>query len=220
MRSLIFSVLTFSFLSSSIAHGQNFTFSPSSEVYTSLEPNQYVDTQVNIDPNSTDTYDMSWRMVGNTCPATWDVVLCDWSECYTYLPNNGDMDPIYDGQTGLIKLTVNPFETPGSGYIRFWIFPTGNMNDHVDLYFYFETTLTVLPLIGDNQPQITYSSQSKQVNLINCEPGNYFLISGNGQVVDQFFCSSLRFSFPLGALPTGIYFLTDRKRAGLKLIVQ
>ena len=104
MRLLNFGLLACFCLFASIASGQNFTFSPSNEVLTDLNLNEYRDTQVNIDPNTDQTFAMSWRMVGNTCPESWDIVLCDWSECYTYLPNNGDMDPINQGQQRVVVM--------------------------------------------------------------------------------------------------------------------
>lgn len=219
MRGLIFPlIVSFLFLCPS-AQGQNFTFSPSNEVYTSLNLNEYRDTQVNIDPNTDQTYAMSWRMVGNTCPESWDIVLCDWSECYTFLPNNGDMDPIFEGQTGLIKLTVNPFETAGSGYVRFWVYPTGNMDTYLDLYFYYETTFTSVPSILGNEQSIVYNAENKIVTLLNCDSKNMNLLNTNGQVIDQFRCFGNNYTFHLSNLMPGIYFLTDNKRNSFKLIV-
>lgn len=220
MRLLNFGLLACFCLLASIAFGQNFAFSPSNEVFTDLNLNEYRDTQVNIDPNTDQTFAMSWRMVGNTCPESWDIVLCDWSECYTYLPNNGDMDPINQGQTGLIKLTVNPFETAGSGYVRFWVYPTGDMDSYQDLYFYYETTFTSVPDLNEEKGQIIYDLENKIVTLLDYPSTDFFLFNANGQSVDQFLCSSSSFTFLLNSIPSGIYFLTDRKRISLKLIVQ
>ncbi|MEN9347673.1 MAG: hypothetical protein RLZZ77_1184 [Bacteroidota bacterium] len=200
--------------------GQNFSFSPSNEVFTTLNMEEYRNTQVDIDPNSSQTYAMSWRMVGNTCPAEWDIVLCDWSECYTFLPNNGDMDPIFPGQVGLIKLTVNPFSTPGSGYVHFWIYPTGDIDNHLDLFFYYDTILTATTEVDPVQSSLVYSSEKHGVELIHFPPGNYTIFNLEGKKVMEFKLAESRFFIDLSGIPKGVYVLTDGENRSEKLVVK
>jgi len=202
------------------ADAQNYSFIPSSSVTSFLNLGEYKDTQIDIDPQSSDTYAMSWRMVGNTCPESWDIVLCDWSECYTFLPNNGDMDPIFPGQVGLLKLTVNPFETAGSGYVRFWVYPTGNIDLHQDVYFYYETTFTALTELGNYHPSIVYEQNGKSAYVNYLEAGNYKVFNMGGQLVSTFFCSDTSLKLDLTIYPKGVFILSNEKNIFLKLIVQ
>ena len=94
------------------------------------------------------------------------------------------------------------------------------MDSYQDLYFYYETTFTSVPSLNEEKGQIIYDHENKVVTLLDYPSSNFFLFNANGQLVDQFLCTSSSFTFHLNPIPSGIYFLTDRKRISLKLIVQ
>lgn len=101
--------------------------------------NHYSVHQVDIENLDSNSAYISWRMIGNTCPMKWDFVLGDWGQCFDGMPTIGDLLAKSLGNNGLIKFTANPYNTPGSGFIHFLIFPTGFNDILVDLSLYFDT---------------------------------------------------------------------------------
>lgn len=203
MRKFLFFLLsTVPFLS----FGQNFSFYPSAAPSTWLEMDVYTDTQVDITPFQADTTWISWRMVENTCPESWSFVLCDWAACYDYLPNNGEMDPVANGTPGLLKLTANPHQTPGSGFVRFWVYPTGLMNERQEVFFYYETTVASLEEALPVEASCFPIPASQEVTLRHLPSGECRIFSSSGQLMLVFQAhAGLPVNLPVAAWPAGKY---------------
>lgn len=87
-------------------------------------------------PNLTeDSLGLSWRWIDGGWTDTWDVNLCDLGECYTGVPSDADMLPMGPDGTGFLKLIVNSLETEGQCFLHFWVWPTGNQDALVHVYF-------------------------------------------------------------------------------------
>lgn len=147
--------------------GQNYSFTPGSEVYGVLEMEIYTEHYLYIGHDSPDSAYITWRVVENTCPSGWDIQACDYQHCYTGLPNTGDMSAVAPGGEGYLRLIVNPYLIAGSGMLHFFIFPTGHQTEYVDAYFYFTTTAV----------DVNETSTNAQATLTLC--GHELLYSGN-----------------------------------------
>src|SRR5687767_14927435 len=143
-----------------LIEAQNYAFYPGDHYTGVLAMEQYSVHQVNIQNLDSEDALMTWRIIENTCPENWEFILCDWPHCYDGMPNTGNMNPVVPGENGLIKLTVNPLDIPGSGYIHFYIFPTGHNDDHVDLFFSFDTEI------------LSMTEKENQEFVIYPQPGN------------------------------------------------
>jgi hypothetical protein len=87
-------------------------------------------------PNQTgDSLGLSWRLVDGGWTETWDVNLCDLGECYTGVPADADMMPMGPEGAGFLKLIVNSLETEGNCFLHFWVWPTGNQDALVHIFF-------------------------------------------------------------------------------------
>ena len=87
-------------------------------------------------PNETnDSLGLSWRRVGGGWTEGWDVNLCDLGECYTGVPADADMLAMAADGAGYLKLIVNALELEGTCFLHFWVWPTGNQDALVDVYF-------------------------------------------------------------------------------------
>jgi hypothetical protein len=162
---------------------QVYTFVPSA-AYTALVPmDQYTIHQVDIFHESAEPYLMSWRLVGNTCPSEWSFQLCDWASCYDGMPNTGNMDPIAPDGYGLLKLTVNPHTTPGSGQLTFWVFPTGQMDLHQSVTFDFQTDETGILKAVWPSPVIYPMPAGDVLKISHPHQNNWQLYSPSGQEV-------------------------------------
>lgn len=191
-----------------LAHAQNFTFDPGGNYEATLPMETYTDHFVYVYHDSADSALISWRVVGNTCPEEWHISLCDWADCYSYLPNTGDMLPVAPEASGFIKLTMNPFMFPGEGYVHFWIYPTGHQEEHIDLFFHFNTEIVSV----DEQsslPAVYPNPFSTLINLNAPAGQNIRVTDTSGRIVFQELSSAgLPLSIGTEDWPAGIYFLT------------
>ncbi len=91
--------------------------------------------QIDFPNESPDSLGLTWRHVGGGWTEGWDVNLCDLGECYTGVPADADMLPMPPDGAGFLKLIVNAYELEGSCFLHFWVWPTGNQDALIDVYF-------------------------------------------------------------------------------------
>jgi hypothetical protein len=184
---------------------QNYTFSPSNEVFGVLEMDMYTEHYMYIGHDSQDSARITWRVIENTCPEGWDIQACDYQHCYTGLPNDGDMNPVPPGGQGYLRMIVNPFLIAGTGMLHLLIFPTGQPLNYVDAYYYFNTTA-----LNSNQ---TVKDASTLVVLANeifyTGPilGSIQLYSIDGEMIQQEMMQQPSVRMNLDGLAAGIYVL-------------
>lgn len=165
-------------------YSQLYLFNPN-EVYQTLPDEGYTINQVDITPlNTEDTVLITYRLVENTCPNEWEFILCDWSACFDDMPNTDDMDPLPPGYQALIKITANAHLTAGAGLLRFWIFPTGQMELHEDLVFHYNTAGVTTPQAMQNVVSIRTRENGWQVQ--SNTSGDWFVYLPTGQRVQTF----------------------------------
>jgi hypothetical protein len=200
----ILASFSFCFLSQIIS-AQNFTFSPGNDYYGQLEMELYTEHYLYVYHDNADSAYITWRKIENTCPVEWDLQMCDWQHCYSGMPNTGNMNGVAAGNAGNLRLIVNPFNTPGEGTVHFWIFPTGVIEEYVDVYFHFETTATSV-----TEPSFTNSvsflSSSNSILLNQRNSGNAQIIDITGHQVQSFQFNHGMTTFETNALASGVYF--------------
>jgi hypothetical protein len=91
--------------------------------------------QVDFPNTSGDSLGLSWRWIDGGWTEGWDVNLCDLGECYTGVPADADMLPMGPEGAGFLKLIVNALELEGSCFLHFWVWPTGNQDALVHVFF-------------------------------------------------------------------------------------
>lgn len=91
--------------------------------------------QIDFPNASGDSLALSWRYIDGGWTDGWDVNLCDLGECYTGVPADADMLAMGAEGTGFLKLIVNALETEGECVLHFWVWPTGNQDALVNIYF-------------------------------------------------------------------------------------
>lgn len=105
-------------------------------------------------PNQTgDSLALSWRWVDGGWTETWDVNLCDLGECYTGVPADADMMPMGPEGAGFLKLIVNSLETEGNCFLHFWVWPTGNQDALVNVFFDLRSDASVVSLVPTDPAQ-------------------------------------------------------------------
>jgi hypothetical protein len=163
---------------------QNFLFTPSF-IERELPLNVYSIDQIDITPLfANDTAFLSYRLIENTCPANWEFILCDWSDCFTNMPNTDDMHPLPNGYDALIKISAHPHQTEGSGFLHFWIFPTGNMELHESIYFYYSTP-NAASIRQIKTEQIQYQYIQSEIHISNAPIGEWNLFDSTGKLINK-----------------------------------
>ncbi|MFN0032779.1 MAG: hypothetical protein ACKVOR_11520 [Flavobacteriales bacterium] len=204
---------------SSEAASQNFTFSPADSYSATLQMQVYGDHQIDIAHDAPDTAYISWRVMEQEYPAGWDVQLCDWQHCYTYVPDNGDMLGVPTGSNGYVRLLVNPFDIPGSGHFMLWIFPTDSMEQFMEIHFYFNTIVTDIAESLHPKPQCRYDVGQQMIQFMNQPRGIASIYCISGRRLKQYVLSGGNESFEAADLSSGIYLIVFENRLTTTVIV-
>ena len=99
--------------------------------------------QIDFPNTSGDSLGLSWRWISGGWTEGWDVNLCDLGECYTGIPADADMLPMGPEGTGFLKVIVNALELEGSCFLHLWVWPTGNQDALVHVYFDLRNDATI-----------------------------------------------------------------------------
>ena len=91
--------------------------------------------QIDFPNETSDSLGLSWRWIDGGWTEGWDVNLCDLGECYTGVPADADMLEMPAEGAGFLKLIVNALEVEGTCFLHFWVWPTGNQDALVHIYF-------------------------------------------------------------------------------------
>lgn len=136
--------------------------------------------QIDFPNASGDSLGLSWRWVDGGWTEGWDVNLCDLGECYTGVPADADMLPMGPEGAGFLKLIVNSLEIEGHCFLHFWVWPTGNQDALVHVYF---------DLMNDAAVGISDALQSARtefsVHPIPCPVGRPLHITGSTHGPDE-----------------------------------
>jgi hypothetical protein len=199
---------------------QSFSFDPGDEYEAVLEMETYSDHYIYINHDAPDSALISWRVVGNTCPEEWLISICDWADCYSYLPNTGDMLPVGPGEAGFTKLTMNPLSISGTGMIHFWIYPTGAIEEHVDMIYYFSTEIVGTNEIVSETKIFPQPATNYFVSLIGLKQDDYCLLDLRGSEILKFRISSPKYDLSLPSLSPGVYLLRNTSGNTFKILIE
>jgi hypothetical protein len=76
---------------------------------------------------SNDTILLKWELISNELFPGWDFSLCDYTTCYPGIPDNGTMTRVPPGEKGFLGLNVKPYDIPGTGKVRMYVYEDGFM---------------------------------------------------------------------------------------------
>lgn len=114
-------------------NAQTFQWDTNDSVVVDLTPNsmvQYPTYQSVV--NSGDTVTLAIEVIYSDIPNTWDGMLCIYGLCLGTIPNVGTqatMDPIHDGQQGMVRLTVNPYSDLQPAKLQVYVYDVNHPND-------------------------------------------------------------------------------------------
>jgi hypothetical protein len=122
----LFTSLTLLFISL-VSLGQHYVISPSREINMTPAFNQLTIVDIFQQNTSNDTILLKWELISNELFPGWDFSLCDYTTCYPGIPDNGTMTRVPPGEKGFLGLNVKPYDIPGTGKVRMYVYEDGFM---------------------------------------------------------------------------------------------
>lgn len=136
-------VLVWCLLISAALDAQTFSALPAATLDRELAFNEANECYIYFDNPSGDTLRLKWRQLEVSMPEGWSADLCDYGLCYTGIPANGTMNPVFDTIQPYLKLIVQPNAVAGTAWFWFRAIEVGNDANFADVYFNLFTPGTV-----------------------------------------------------------------------------
>ena len=163
--------------------------------------------KIDIINELTDSLGLTWRLIEEEYPEGWSVDLCDLGQCYTGIPGSADMQLVGPDEEAFLKLVLSPLTIAGEGNWHFWVYPTDDPDNYLDLYFSIvtgevgleEVAVSKVWTVGPN-PASNFLNIYNEHNSV-LESVQLFNI--NGSLINELNPNSQ--SFDVSYLPSGLY---------------
>lgn len=216
---------TFILLASSFGaiHAQDFGYEPAQELYTDLETDSYNFAHIDIVPPG--GIQFGWETVENTLPDGWTYSLCDYTDCYTNIPDDGMMTVISpseasSGVKGFLKITVDPGLVEGTATVKFYVYNSADYDEGDTITFTFNHSSS-LSVDGLTAKTLTvYPNPASDYLYIENQTVDHFdfqLMNLVGEVVYEGAVQSAhQMKVDVSAFESGIYFLGYISKDGIR----
>ena len=177
--------------------------------------------QIELVNETTDSLNLTWKLIEEEVTEGWDYNLCDLGECYVGVPNSAEMQAFTSGEAGFLKMLVNPLSIEGYGFWHFWVYPTGDEDNFINLYFSINAFGTDGVLGVDRETLVYPNPASNQIFISTNDLESVQLFSLNGSLISELNPQSG--VFDISACQPGIYFLVFQNTSGIttrKLVIE
>ena len=89
------------------------------------------------DAAAVDSVVWAWKRVEWFAPEGWTVDACDPTVCHTGVPSSATQLPLAADAPSFLKFLISSRGIPGQASGTFWVFPQGQIDDHLTLHFTF-----------------------------------------------------------------------------------
>ena len=211
MRKVILAVKTL-ILTTSL-FGQ-FSITPTDSIYGTVAIDSTISIfQINLINDTKDSLNITWKLIEENVTEGWDYNLCDLGECYVGVPNSSEMQAFASGESGFLKMLINPLSIEGYGFWHFWIYPTGDEDNFVNLYFSINASVTDgVEYVGE-ETLVFPNPASDQIFISTNDLKSVQLFSLNGCLISEL--KSQSGAFDISALQPGIYLLVLHQAKGI-----
>jgi len=165
--------------------------------------------KIDIINELTDSLGLTWRLIDEEYPEGWSVNLCDLGQCYTGIPGSADMQSVGPDEEAFLKLVLSPLAIAGEGNWHFWVYPTDDQDNYLDLYFSIvtgevgleEVAVSEVWTVGPNPASNFLNIYSEHNSVLE----SVQLFNINGSLITELNPNSQ--SFDVSYLPSGLYFI-------------
>jgi hypothetical protein len=219
MRKIVWAIICL-ILSTSV-DGQ-FSVTPTDSIFETVAADSLISMfQIDLINETTDSLHITWKLIEEDVTEGWDYNLCDLGECYVGVPNSAEMQAFAPGEAGFLKMLVNPLSIEGYGFWHFWVYPTGDEDNFVNLYFSINASGTGPVFEKPLEAQIFPNPATDQIIISTSDLQSVQLFSLNGSLISEL--KSQSEVFDISAFQPGIYFLVLQKSNGIatrKLVIE
>lgn len=110
-----------------VSVAQHYVITPAREVNMTPAFDQLTIVDIYQENTSNTTIQLKWKLISNELFPGWDFSLCDYTTCYPGIPDSGTMTPVPPGEKGFLGLNVKPYDIPGTGKVRMYVYEDGFM---------------------------------------------------------------------------------------------
>lgn len=178
--------------------------------------------QIDLVNQATDSLNLTWKLIEEEVTEGWDYNLCDLGECYVGVPNSAEMQAFGPGDAGFLKMLVNPLSIEGFGFWHFWVFPSNDPDNFVNLYFSINALLESGVMKEEAQFVLAPNPAQDIVQIISNHPlESIQLFRLNGSLIKKL-KPQIQF-YDLSDIPPGIYFISASNETGRmiqKLVIE
>ena len=178
--------------------------------------------QINLVNETPDSLNLTWKLIEEEVTEGWDYNLCDLGECYVGVPNSEEMQAFGPGDAGFLKMLVNPLSIEGSGFWHFWVYPSNDPDNFVDLYFSINASLESSVVEEVVQFVLAPNPAQDIVQIKTNHPLESVQLFGlNGSLIKEL-KPQIQF-YDLSEIPSGIYFISASNETGRmvqKLVIE
>ena len=178
--------------------------------------------QIDLVNETTDSLNLTWKLIEEEVTEGWDYNLCDLGECYTGVPNSAEMQTFGASEAGFLKMLVNPLAIEGYGFWHFWVYPSNDPDNFVDLYFSINASLESSVVEEVVQFVLAPNPAQDIVQIISNHPLESVQLFGlNGSLIKEL-KPQIQF-YDLSEIPSGIYFISASNETGRmtqKLVIE
>lgn len=169
--------------------------------------------QIDLVNETTDSLKLTWKLIEEEVTEGWNYNLCDLGECYVGVPNSAEMQAFGPGDAGFLKMLVNPLSIEGFGFWHFWVYPSNDPDNFMDLYFSINASLE--NGVTEEEAQFVLAPNPAQdiVQIISKHPLESLQLFGlNGSLIKEL-KPQIQF-YDLSDIPPGIYFISASNETG------
>ena len=199
-----------------------FFVTPTDSIYETIYADSTISIfQIDLVNETTDSLNLTWKLIQEEVVEGWDYNLCDLGECYVGVPNSAEMQTFASGEAGFLKMLVNPLSIEGYGFWHFWVYPTGDEDNFVNLYFSINASGTDGVLDIERETPVYPNPAINQIFISTNDLQSVQLFSLNGSLISEL--KSQSGVFDISAYQPGIYFLVLQKDSGIstrKLVIE
>ena len=197
---------------------QSYSLIPGNSVTGAVEVNGYLLLDISMLNTSSSDIFLEYELLSNTCSTNWDIVVCDYPNCYPTIPISGAMGAVARSNEGFLKLTINPLGDPGLGQLVYKVWEASSPMDIDTVTFNIDVLTKVDDKINANAVSV-YPNPA--TDLIHIDLGQHVrpaaefrLFSADGKmIIESPMPTNGKLDVSVESLPKGFYMIQVADRS-------
>jgi hypothetical protein len=165
-----------------VSVAQHYTISPARTVDSTIAYNELTIIDIFQVNTSNTTIQLKWKLISNGLFPGWDFSLCDYTTCYPGLPASGTMTPVPPGEKGFLGLNVKPYDIPGTGVVKMYVYEEGFETKGDTLTWHVNTSTTGIKEWSKSAIVSLYPNPANETVTVHLDAAN--LSTASIQVTD------------------------------------